>query len=87
MSAAILIVEDDPALRRGLSDRFRQDGYAVSIACDGQGAMILHSAFGIAAKERRERKEKRGRDAAFMRSFLSLRSLRSFAAQNPRTAG
>ena len=39
MPTAILIVEDDPTLRRGLGDRFRQDGYAVSIACDGHGAI------------------------------------------------
>jgi len=32
----ILIVEDDPALIRGLSDNFRAAGFDVTTAADGQ---------------------------------------------------
>lgn len=35
----ILIVEDDPAMLRGLSDTLRRDGYEVLIACDGHTAV------------------------------------------------
>ena len=32
----ILIVEDEPALMRGLKDAFEDAGYQVLCACDGQ---------------------------------------------------
>ena len=35
----ILIVEDDPALLRGLVDKFRSEGYQVRVACDGYSAI------------------------------------------------
>ena len=35
----ILVVEDDPALRRQLSERLAGDGYAVDIAADGEEAL------------------------------------------------
>jgi DNA-binding response OmpR family regulator len=35
-TAAILIIEDDPALLRGLKDNFEAQGYAVRAAADGQ---------------------------------------------------
>lgn len=40
--AAVLIVEDDPALLRGLSDNFRAHGYRVLVAADGRQG--LHAA-------------------------------------------
>ncbi len=36
MSRRILIVEDEPALRLGLSDRLRSEGYEVEVAADGE---------------------------------------------------
>jgi DNA-binding response OmpR family regulator len=38
-SARILLVEDDPALARGLADALRAQGYAVETAADGQAGM------------------------------------------------
>lgn len=35
-SSSVLIIEDDPALLRGLSDNFRAAGYEVDTAVDGQ---------------------------------------------------
>jgi DNA-binding response OmpR family regulator len=45
MPDKVLIVEDDPALLRGLSDNFTLEGYAVSTATDGEAALrhALHS--------------------------------------------
>lgn len=43
MSAEVLIIEDDPALLRGLKDNFAAQGYAVRTASDGQrglGALL-----------------------------------------------
>lgn len=37
----MLIVEDDPALLRGLVDTFTRDGFTVRVACDGQGAVEM----------------------------------------------
>jgi len=37
---AILIVEDDPALMRGLVDNFRQHGYEVRTATDGKSGLV-----------------------------------------------
>lgn len=39
MSASILIVEDDAALRRGLLDNFRAQGYEVRVAVDGRSGL------------------------------------------------
>jgi|SRR5436190_3323937 len=39
MSASILIVEDDPALLRGLRDNFESQGYRVQVARDGREGM------------------------------------------------
>lgn len=39
MSASILLVEDDPALRRGLRDNLRAQGYEVRVAVDGRAAL------------------------------------------------
>ncbi len=41
MTGSLLIVEDDPVLLRGLSDRFRQDGFAVRVAVDGHSAVEM----------------------------------------------
>ena len=41
MTAHILIVEDDPVLRRGLSDSLVAEGYRVSVAVDGREARAL----------------------------------------------
>jgi two-component system response regulator FlrC len=38
-AAAVLIVEDDPALREALTDTLEMAGYPVTVACDGQGAL------------------------------------------------
>ncbi|MCB1096627.1 MAG: response regulator transcription factor [Verrucomicrobiae bacterium] len=35
----LLVVEDDPALLRGLVDKFRSEGYEVRVACDGHSAI------------------------------------------------
>ena len=37
----MLIVEDDPALLRGLVDKFGQEGFGVRVACDGNSAVDL----------------------------------------------
>ncbi len=37
----LLIVEDDPALLRGLVDAFQKDRYEVQVACDGDSAVDL----------------------------------------------
>ena len=37
----LLIVEDDVALRRGLVDKFRKEGFDVQVACDGEAAIDL----------------------------------------------
>jgi DNA-binding response OmpR family regulator len=39
-SKSILIVEDDPALLRGLKDNFEARGYQVRTATDGQRALV-----------------------------------------------
>src|SRR5215207_7176028 len=39
MSASVLIVEDDPALLRGLRDNFESQGYQVQVARDGREGM------------------------------------------------
>lgn len=36
MGSSILIIEDDPALQRGLADNFGKRGYHVQVASDGQ---------------------------------------------------
>ena len=41
MSARILIVEDDPALLRGLKDNFEARGFQVETAADGQTGLEL----------------------------------------------
>ena len=41
MRSNILIVEDDPAMRRGLEDNFRASGYAVRSAADGEGGLRM----------------------------------------------
>ena len=41
MSATILIVDDDPALRRALGDRLRSWGHATATAADGAEALEL----------------------------------------------
>ncbi|MES2708688.1 MAG: response regulator transcription factor [Verrucomicrobiota bacterium] len=38
-AGAILIVEDDPAMLRALTDTLRRDGFTVTIACDGHSAV------------------------------------------------
>ena len=35
----MLIVEDDPTLLRGLTDKFKQEGYDIRVACDGESAI------------------------------------------------
>jgi DNA-binding response OmpR family regulator len=35
----VLIVEDDPALLRGLTDNFRYEGYEVAVATDGEAGL------------------------------------------------
>ena len=35
----LLIIEDDPALRRGLTDNFQQRGYRVRAEADGQAGL------------------------------------------------
>ena len=39
MTKTVLIIEDDEALRRGLSDNFQAQGYRVSTASDGQAGL------------------------------------------------
>jgi DNA-binding response OmpR family regulator len=39
LPVSILIVEDDPAMLRGLMDTFSRDGYHVATACDGHSAV------------------------------------------------
>ncbi len=39
----VLVVEDDPALGRQLSERLRAEGYAVDLATDGENARFLGS--------------------------------------------
>src|SRR3970040_775465 len=38
-NASILIIEDDPALMRGLTDNFRAHGYEVRTAADGNAGL------------------------------------------------
>jgi DNA-binding response OmpR family regulator len=38
-TGTMLIVEDDPALLRGLVDTFTRDGFTVKVACDGHSAV------------------------------------------------
>jgi DNA-binding response OmpR family regulator len=38
-AGTMLIVEDDPALLRGLVDTFTRDGFTVRVACDGHSAV------------------------------------------------
>ena len=40
-AGTMLIVEDDPALLRGLVDTFTRDGFAVRVACDGHSAVEM----------------------------------------------
>src|SRR5689334_23235612 len=35
-AASVLIIEDDPALLRGLKDNFENQGFCVRLACDGR---------------------------------------------------
>ena len=35
----LLIIEDDPVLRRGLTDNFEQRGYRVTAEADGQSGL------------------------------------------------
>lgn len=39
MAEKVLIVEDDPALLRGIADNFSFRGYAVDTACDGEAGL------------------------------------------------
>ena len=39
--ASMLIVEDDPALMRGLSDAFGAEGFDLRVACDGDSAVKM----------------------------------------------
>lgn len=41
----ILVVDDDPAVRRSLEHALRRDGYDVSSAADGKSALAEHGAF------------------------------------------
>jgi DNA-binding response OmpR family regulator len=41
MSHSILIIEDDPALLRGLADNFQSHGFAVRTATDGNAGLAL----------------------------------------------
>jgi two-component system response regulator MprA len=41
----ILVVDDDPAVRRSLEHALRRDGYDVSTAGDGMGALAAHGEF------------------------------------------
>jgi DNA-binding response OmpR family regulator len=47
--ASILIIEDDPALQRGLIDNFKKRGYLVQVAADGQAglAAALNQSFDV----------------------------------------
>ena len=40
----LLIVEDDPELSRQLSDIFKESGYAVDVANDGEQSELRHDA-------------------------------------------
>ena len=39
MNASVLIVEDDPAMLRGLRDNFEFEGYRVTTAADGESGL------------------------------------------------
>jgi DNA-binding response OmpR family regulator len=41
MNESVLIIEDDPALLRGLKDNFEYDGYRVQTATDGESGLAL----------------------------------------------
>src|SRR3954471_5946414 len=41
----ILVVDDDPAVRRSVEHALRRDGYEVSSAADGSSALTEHGAF------------------------------------------
>ena len=43
-NSRLLIVEDDPALLRGLVDAFQKNGFSVQVACDGDSAIDLATA-------------------------------------------
>src|SRR5256885_6527549 len=47
MPSTLLIVEDDPAIRRGLCDALRFGGYAVREAADGKAGLDAALADGI----------------------------------------
>ena len=42
--ASVLVVEDDPAIRRGLCDALRFSGYAVEDAPDGDAGLAVATA-------------------------------------------
>src|SRR5579859_7936691 len=39
----ILVVDDDPAVRRSLEHALRRDGYEVAVAADGAAALAEHA--------------------------------------------